>query len=373
MLFKGGGRLAKGDVHNLVSAEGGRNNAFTDKDLTVYFETLPKERLDLGLFIESERMTKAAFDPAEVSTERQVIISEREGSENYPAYLVREELYASAYHVHPYRWPVVGWKSDLKAMTRDDLYCHYRRYYLPSNAILVVTGNFEKRQAVEKIKERFSSTKNGEKPSGDVHSPEPEQNGERFSKIVLPGTMDYLSAGYHVPETTHADTPALLVLSTVLGGWHGLIGLFGDRFVPKTNRLHRKLVDGKIASEVNTYFPVGIDPGLFYFELTLLPDTKIDEGKAALYSELDRSKDVAPSESELKVAFNQIRSWHAYENDGVGLQALSLGFMQLIKDRNLADMLIDQCLAVTPEEVQRVAKRYLVETNRTVCEYNHTN
>lgn len=369
MLFKGGGKLAKGDIFNLVSSEGGRNNAFTDHDVTAYYETLPKKRLDLGLFIESERMANSAFDPGEVASERQVIISEREGSENHASYQLREEVYSTAYHVHPYTWPVVGWKSDLVAMTRDDLYQHYRRYYHPNNATLVVTGNFEIHEAKSQIDSLFSKIKAGEKPPRNVPSQEPEQKGERSTKIVAPGTLDYLAAAYHIPETVHDDTPALLVLSAILGGWRGLIGFFGDRFVPKTNRLHKRLVEGKIASEVNTYFPVSIDPGLLYFDITLLPESNLNEAKSALFSELERAEDVPPSESEMKVAFNQIRSWHAYENDGIMLQALSLGFMEVIQRKELGDKLILDALSVKPEDVQRVAKKYLSGKNRTVGEY----
>ncbi|MFI5420938.1 MAG: M16 family metallopeptidase, partial [Nitrososphaerales archaeon] len=165
MLFKGGGKLGKGDVHTLVSAEGGRNNAFTDHDVTAYFETLPKSKLDLGLFIESERMANAAFDPQEVESERQVIISEREGSENYPQYQIREEIFSNAFHAHPYMWPVVGWKTDLVNMTREDLFHHYERYYHPNNAILVVCGNFNLNEATAKITKMFSNIRSGEKVS----------------------------------------------------------------------------------------------------------------------------------------------------------------------------------------------------------------
>ena len=318
-------------------------------------------------------MANSSFDPAEVASERQVIISEREGSENHASYLLREEVYATAYHVHPYAWPVVGWKSDLRTMTRDDLYQHYKKFYHPNNATLVVTGNFETREAKSRIESLFSNIKSGERAPRNVPFPEPDQRGERTTKIVAPGTLDYLAAGYHIPETVHEDTPAILVLSAVLGGWRGLIGFLSDRFVPKTNRLHKRLVEGKIASEVNTYFPVSIDPGLLYFELTLRPDAKLEDAKSALFSELERAMDVSPSEDELKVAFNQIRSWHAYENDGITLQALSIGFMEVIQKKDLADKLVDDALCVKPEDVQRVAKKYLSERNRTVGEYLREN
>lgn len=374
MLFKGGGKLGKGDVHTLVSAEGGRNNAFTDQDLTAYFETLPKHRLDLGLFIESERMTNASFSPSEVDSERQVIISEREGGENYPTNQLREEIYALSYRVHPYRWPVIGWKQDLRRMTRADLYEHYKRFYHPNNATLVVCGNFDASDATTKIRDLFSNIPAGEKVPRDIlpHLQEPIQRGERMSKIRQRGTLNYLGVAFHVPEIIHEEMPALIVLSSILGGWRGLIGFFGNQFVPKANRLYKKLVEGKIASEVSTYFPVNVDPGLLYFELTLLPSVSTKVARDKLFSELARISDEAPSESEMKVTRNQINSWYAYENDGVGMKALTLGLMQTIGERTLADRLVENSLKVTPEEVQRVSKHYLNEDNRIVCEYEST-
>ena len=243
--LQGRGKLGKGDVHTLVSAEGGRNNAFTDHDITAYFETLPKSKLDLGLFIESERIANSEFDSKEVDKERHVIISEREGSENYPTYQLREEIYSLAYRIHPYRWPVVGWKSDLKTMTRSDLYQHYKTFYHPNNAILVLTGNFNAGEASSKIRSAFSKVPAGEKIPRKIPFEEAEQMGTRSSKIVQKGTLNYIGAAFRIPEFTHADTPSLVVLTSVLGGWGGLVGIFGDRYVPKANRLYRASGKGK--------------------------------------------------------------------------------------------------------------------------------
>ena len=149
-----------------------------------------------------------------------------------------------------------------------------------------------------------------------------------------------------------------------------MIGFFGDRFVPRTNRLYKRLVDGDIASEVNTYFPVNVDPSLLYFDLTLNPAVKTKSAKEAFFSEIDRIRDVPPAESEMNVAFNQMKAWRAYENDGISLQALSIGYMERIKSRRLAETLVQTAIQVTPEVVQAVARRYLSESSRIVGEYD---
>src|SRR4029077_9215409 len=134
----------------------------------------------------------------------------------------------------------------------------------------------------------FSSIRSGEKVSQKLPFKELEQKGERSSQIFDRGTLDHLGVAYKVPEITHEDAPSLLVLSALLGGWRGMIGFFGDRFVPKTNRLYKRLIEGKIATEVSTYFPVNIAPPLLYFDLTLSPRVAIDKAKEELYSEIAR-------------------------------------------------------------------------------------
>ncbi len=134
-------------------------------------------------------------------------------------------------------------------MTRDDLYEHYAKYYDPSNATLVVCGNFNSKEAQNLISKYFGKIErkqnDGVRKTLDPSLIEPEQAGERTSKIERPGTLDYIMAGFHVPSTLHEDTPALIVLSTVLGGWKGLIGFSPDSFIPRSNRLYKRLVEGK--------------------------------------------------------------------------------------------------------------------------------
>src|SRR6267378_4795852 len=159
MMFKGGGKLAKGDIDRMISRLGGKMNAFTDTDYTMYFETIPASAMDTALMIESERMRNAAFDPKEVEAERTVVISEREGAENQPEFLVDEELWGLAFHVHPYHWTAIGYKQDLANLARDPLYKHYLRYYAPNNASLILVGGFDPAVAMQHVRENFSPLK----------------------------------------------------------------------------------------------------------------------------------------------------------------------------------------------------------------------
>ena len=155
MQFKGTERIAKGQIFGDVSRVGGTLNALTSQDWTAYHETLPVGQLDLSLSVEADRMTNSLFDAAEVDSERTVILSERQGSENRPAFALYEEVSGTAFHAHPYRHMVIGYEGDLRAMTRDDLFRHYQRFYHPGNAFIVSVGDFSAPELLGKDSERL--------------------------------------------------------------------------------------------------------------------------------------------------------------------------------------------------------------------------
>jgi len=215
MMFKGTPRYGRGELDRLVARNGGTFNAFTHTDYTCYFETLPSDKLDLALEIEADRMVNALFEPGEVESERTVVISEREGLENEPEFLLAEEVTATAFRVHPYHHEIIRWKADLESMTRDELYGLYRRYYAPSNAVLVLVGDMGLDDAVARVEQHF-----GDLPNASVEPPripkEPRQRGERRVKVRQAGPTSYLQVAYHVPEAGHPDAAALIVLDSVL-------------------------------------------------------------------------------------------------------------------------------------------------------------
>jgi zinc protease len=364
MQFKGTPSLAKGQVFRDVSRVGGVLNAFTSHDWTVYFETVPADRLDLSLRIEPDRMSNSLFDPDETESERTVILSERQGAENRPTYLLIEELYGAAYRAHPYRHMVLGYENDLRAISRDDLYSHYRRHYVPNNAVIVAVGDFDARELLSRIEETFGAIAAGPPPPA-VLAREPAQLGERRVTLQRPAPTDYLYSAYHVPEATHPDTTPLMVLDAVLSGAKGM-GFGGGGGMGRSSRLYRALVANGLARSAGSDAGLSLDPGLLMFGVTGLPGGDTGRVEATLDAELRRiTEEIVPADEFTRVR-KQLTAQFVYSASGVSSQAYWLGQMAMLGDYRRADSLIDEMRAVTPEDVRRVAETYLVPSQRTM-------
>ena len=252
MNFKGTRNISRDQVKGIIEKFGGSWNGYTWLDQTTYLETASTDALDRMLFIEAERMDGCLYDPADCESERTVIISELQGGENDPEQLLDTEVTATAFKVHPYHHPTIGWQRDLETMTRDDLYGHYRRYYVPSNATLVVVGDVNTDDTLKKIERHFGPIPSGSVP-GRVAQVEPEQQAERRVVLRKPGTTAYFKASFHAPAFEHADFFPLLVADAVLNGAAGLnIWSGGGVARPQRSaRLYRALVDKRLASSVS--------------------------------------------------------------------------------------------------------------------------
>jgi zinc protease len=364
MMFKGTERLKKGQIFKLISQNGGVNNAFTSLDFTAYFETLPSDRIDLALQIESDRMVNSVFDPTEVEAERTVIISEREGSENEPEYWLSEEVQASAFKVHPYHHETVGWKGDLQRMTRDDLYNHYRKYYVPNNAVVVVVGDFETQPMLDRLQSSFGAIPHaGEIPALQIE--EPPQEGERRVIVRRPGPTAYFLAAYHVPRATDPDFFACFMLASVLGGATGLAA--GGRASPgRSSRLYRALVEKELAAQVQCSYHPMLDPYLLEISATVRPGVEIERVERAIFSELQRLASRPIRDDEFKKVLKQTRAQYVYAEDGVSNHGYRLGMLEVVASYKMYDTFLENLEKVTGQDIQRVASKYLAETNRTV-------
>src|SRR5262245_52700956 len=217
MNFRGTTNIPRDRVKGLIEKYGGSWNGYTWIDQTTYLETATRDALDLMLFIESERMAHCLYDPEDCEAERTIIISELQGGENDPDQLLDQELTATAFKAHAYQHPTIGWLSDLQSMTRDDLYGHYRRFYIPNNATLVVVGDVDTKETLAMVDRHFRAIPAGPVPAR-IRTREPEQTGERRLVLRKPGTTAYLKVGYHAPSITDAEFFPALVLDAVLTG-----------------------------------------------------------------------------------------------------------------------------------------------------------
>jgi zinc protease len=367
MLFKGTERFPRGEFDKAVSRAGGIFNGMTSQDWTTYFETFPADRIALALQVESDRMANSLFDPTETESERTVIISEREGSENSYAYLLAEEVQAAAFQSHPYRHPIIGWKEDLLTLTRDELHAHYCQWYTPANALAVAVGDFDTQQMLDAISRAFG-TLDSAPPPLPVRITEPEQHAER--RVTLRGSdpTAYLTLAFHAPAASHPDFFPLIVMDAILSGAKGL-GIVGGGGNNRSNRLYRNLVETGIVVDVGSSFRPSIDPDLFSFFATLAPESTHEQVEAALWAEIEKIQQEGVTEGELAKAIKQTRAQFAYSSESVTYQAYWLGFAEIVTSLEWLGGWEDQLARVTSADVQRVAQAWFARDKQTAGWY----
>jgi zinc protease len=368
MLFKGTPAHPKGMLTRYIDRLGGRWNAFTWKDYTAYHEVLPAEHLDVAVRLEADRQANTIFDPAEVESERTVIISEREGAENFPSYLLREEVDAAAHKVHPYRVPVIGWKEDLRTITRDDLFNHYRAYYQPNNAVAVAVGAFDADHVLDVIRDAFAPAPRGTAPPA-VRARDPEQEGERRLVLRRPGgATAYVHLAYHVPEASHPDHAALLVLDGLLSGFKSVVPFEGPGG-SRSSRLYRALVESQLASDAGSSLIPSLDPTLFRIVATARAGVEPAAVEERALAELERLSHEPAGESELAKVKKQARAQFVFAQDGVYRTALALGAYAIVDTPEGFVHLLDRLDQVTADDVTRVAATYLRRSGLTIGWY----
>ena len=310
MQFKGTRSLGKGEIFAEISRNGGYNNALTSNDWTAYFETLPSDRIDLAIRIEADRISNSLFDPEETESERTVILSEQQGAENSPGYVLYKEVVASAFRIHPYGRMVVGLEHDLRSMTRDDLYDYYRLAYSPRNAYVVAVGDFDGDALIANIEKSFNGTGAGQ-PMPAVRAVEPPQQDERRVRLERPAPTSYGRFGFHTPGASHSDTVAILVADAVLSGAKGM-GIAGGGAMGRSARLYRSLVASGLARAADSEFDFTIDPYLLMIGVTALPGVEAERIEAVIDGELERLALEPVANDELSRAIKQLKAQYVY-------------------------------------------------------------
>ena len=363
MLFKGTPTHPKGDLDRLLARYGAMWNAFTNEDVTCYFETVPKARYQTALELESDRMRNALISLGETEAERTVIVSEREGLENDAAFLLGEELQAVAFSRHPYGQGVIGSKDEIKLMPRDGLYAHYRRFYAPNNAYVVVVGDDDAVRLAELAASAFGPLE----PSTDLglppQAPEPAQRGER--RIVVHragGALPIVMVAFKAPRATDPRAPALAALAVTLAGTSsGSDGASG-----RSSRLHRAIVEKGLATDVDVSFRLTKDPHLFWIDATLRPETKHSEVEHAILRELEKVATELVSESEFARVKRQLLAATAFGTDTVTWRAYRCGeILSTGAAASIADW-YEKLAAVTREQIRDAAAATFSESTRNV-------
>jgi zinc protease len=367
MQFKGTPAFPVGSLDRAVSREGGVWNAMTWLDWTAYFETLPADRIDLGLRLEADRMVNSFFAPKEVASERTVIISERQGNENEPTFRLSEEVQAAAFRVHSYHHEVIGDVADLSSMMRDDLYGHYRSYYLPNNALLAVAGDFQARVMLDRIRQLFGGLPPGPPPPQSTRT-EPAQKGERRVSVEGPGETAYVEAAYHAPSASDPDFFPMIVLDSVLAGPSNF-NMFSGGISNKTSRLYRALVETELVAGVSGGLAATMDPYLYSITATVRNGKSPEQVLAALDAELRRITEESIRREEMDRAMKQARAIFAYGSETVTNQAFWMGYAEMFASIDWFDNYLASLAAVTVDDVQRVARKVLNKRNRTVGFY----
>ena len=359
MMFKGTNDLPPGAIDHLFLTNGGEINASTGEDRTEYHELIAADRLELAARIEADRMENSKFDPTELAHEMTVVRSELEGDANSPGFDLEANTFTpAAFTSHPYHWPVIGWRTDVEAVSgrRDVIYDYYRKHYMPNNAIVVMVGDFDTKKAVAIVQKQF-----GIYPAGilDTHNitPEPPQRGERRVTLKRPGTTGEVLVGYHVPETGQPDHYVLDVISQILSGG-------------RSARLYQALVEKGIAQSASGNDSDNKDPYLMVFDGTPSAGVTNNAVETALEAEIAKLQTTPVTAGELARAITQTEAAFIYQNDSVSGQANDLGAYAVIGLPHYRATYLNKIRAVTAADIQRAAKTYFTADNRTVAYFD---
>lgn len=362
MMFKGTQKYSPGEFSRIMAENGARENAFTGSDYTAYFQTIEKSRLHLSFELEADRMRHLVLVEAEFLKERQVVTEERRRrTEDKPINQLYEHFIATAYQTSPYHHPIIGWKSDIQNYTLSDLQSWYQRWYAPNNAIVVVVGDVDASEVFALAKKHFGPLK----PSIltlPVHRPEVTQLGIKHITVNLPAKVPYLIMGYKTPvlkqlsQENHYEAYALEVLAYILDG--------GD-----SARLSKNLIRGQqIASSLSTsYDPFSPFTELFTFSGIPTNTHTVVDLENALRAQIQNLQTTLVDIAELERVKTQLRASQIYELDSLFYQGMKIGMLETVGlDWHLFETYLDNIKAITPEQVQIVARKYLIDKNLTI-------
>ncbi len=365
MMFKGTEDIPAGKFSEIIAAHGGKENAFTSKDYTAYFQRISNDHLDLCLRLEADRMNNLLLNEDEFLKEIEVVKEERRlRTDDKPTSLTYERFNAVAYVNNPYRKPIIGWMEDLDTMKIEDLSDWYQAWYAPNNATLVVVGDVQTEQVFSLAKKYFGSLKPAEVPQLKPRR-EVEQFGIKRVVVKAPARVPFLVMGYKVPVLNTAETAeikddvyALELLSGLLDGG-------------SSSRFSKNLIRGsQIATSVSAGYSIyALHDSLFTVSAIPSNGVSIDEMEAAVIEQIAAIQEEPPTEQELGRVKAQVVASSVFEQDSSFYQAMKIGILETVGlGWETKDEYVERINAVTAERVQQVARKYFVENHLTVAE-----
>jgi predicted Zn-dependent peptidase len=355
MMFKGSARFGPEEHSRLITLNGGNDNAFTTQDCTTYFENLPCSKLELAAELEADRMASLRLTPGTLASEREVVKEERRlRVDNSLSGLLAEELYATAFALHPYQWPVNGWMSDLEAISLEDCLDFFRNYYAPNNATLLVLGDIDPNGTIAIIEKHFGPIPPHERPR-EIITPETPQRGEKQANCYVSTQFPWVVVAYHTPAATHPDLPALELLSSLLGEG-------------RSSRLYQKLIRGRMALSFSTDVDDMRDPGLFTVTVEGIQEGHTpEEVESVIYTELEKLREERVSDRELQKAKNLKEARLVFGLQTNFIRGIHIGSsLAESGDPLFFCKVLEKYRQTTPEDLLRVAREYLHLKNRVV-------
>lgn len=359
LMFEGSPNIGRGEYFKIVESAGGQLNANTSFDRTFYYEILPSNQLELGLYLESERMLHLKIDSIGVETQRKVVKEERKQSyENRPYGSLLEKIFSNAYKVHPYRWIPIGSAQYIDQAKLEEFIEFYKTFYVPENATLSIAGDIDIDETKKLVEKYFGDIPRGNKPIPRPEVVEPPQQKEIREIVYDNVQLPMVVFAYHIPEQGTPDYYALRMLTTLLSGG-------------ESARLQKEIKDKKQMALAVGSIPLSLeDPGLFIVYGLTNVGVKAEDLENAIESEIDKVKKELISEYEFQKVRNQIESDFVNQNSRVAGIAENLAdYLVYFGDPNLINTEIERYMKVTREDIKRVANKYFTKENRVVLYY----
>ncbi len=368
MQFKGTKRYPCLEAARMICRNGGTLNAFTSLDCTAFHEIMPADRIGLAVGMEADRMINSLFDPKEVELERNVIISEKESEESEVTFRLSDSMLKAAFPNHPYGKHTIGEIEDLRSLTRNDLYEHYRTWYVPNNAVVTAAGDFETNEMLGLIEASFGDIPAQPVPEMEIPSEKPIRGPLKFTEHGSWGSTE-VQIEWRVPGANDPAIPSLTLLNSILTGADSLNVFENSNYSNRTSRLFQKLVSGGMTADICGDYNPTLDPFILRFSTIVKPGITAEEVIEAVFSELESIAREGVRPAEIEKARKQAKAIFAYSEEDVTCQASWMGQSAIFGDPDWYTNYMDRLKSVDAEDIRRIAETVFRRDNCVIGVY----